>query len=75
MQKIDGILVDIPPAVRCFHHYTSEQRSDLQSAHTQGYKARNRIGDVFWIHPFIPDRAFDTRAQALRAALRTLAND
>lgn len=72
--KIDGQLVDMPPAVRCFERYDHHARSLKMASHTQGFRQREAVGEFYYTHPFVPDRAFATRGAALRAALATLSS-
>ena len=69
MIRIDGQLIDIAPAVRNFQRYASEDRADMRASHRLGFRQRQRVGEVFWTHPLVPNIAFPTRAAALRAAL------
>lgn len=72
MPRIDGQLVDIPPATRGFERFTSEVRSNMMASHRLGFRQRESIGEAFWTHPYCPDVCFPTKTAAYRAALRTL---
>lgn len=69
MFKIDGVLLDIPDATRCFQRFTHEQRSDMRASHRLGFRQRERVGEFFWTHPYCPDVCFPTRDAARRAAI------
>lgn len=73
MQRIDGQIIDIPPAVRGFQRYSSETRSNMTASHRLGFRQREQIGEAFWTHPYCPDVCFPTRIAALRAAIGRLA--
>lgn len=73
--KVGGVLVDIPKPVRCFQRYTHDQRADMMASHRLGFRQKERVGEFFWIHQYVPDRAFPTRGAAIRAALATLSHD
>jgi hypothetical protein len=72
-QRINGRLVDIPPAIRCFAKYDHNTRANLMASHRQGHVQRHRVGEFFWIHPLVPGIAFPTRKAALLAALEKVA--
>lgn len=55
--------------IRCFHHYSSEQRADHAASHRLGYRQRRAAGEYFYTHPDLPGLAFDKRFDAARAAL------
>lgn len=55
--------------VRIFQSFTSEQRANHASSHRLGHRQRQAVGEFFYVHPAIPDRAFPTRSAAARAAL------
>lgn len=55
--------------VRCFQQYTSEQRANHAASHRLGYQQRQSVGEFFYVHPALPNTAFDTRGAAARAAL------
>jgi hypothetical protein len=59
--------------VRCFQHYTSEQRADRASSHRLGHRQRTAVGHYYYTHPDVPNLAFPTRTAAARAALRRAA--
>lgn len=56
--------------VRHFQHYTSQQRADRASSHRLGPRQREAVGEFFYTHPDIPDRAFPTRGAAARAGAK-----
>jgi hypothetical protein len=56
--------------VRHFQQYSSEQRANHSASSRLGYRQRQRVGEFFYTHPNIPNRAFTTRRQAAEAALR-----
>lgn len=58
--------------VRCFERYTSEQRAGMASSHRLGQYQRHATGRFYWITELVPGRAFDTRGEAIRAALAVL---
>lgn len=70
--RVDGVLVDIPSAVRGFQRYSSETRANMQASHRLGFRQKEAIGEAFWTHPFCPGVCFPTKSAAYRAALRTL---
>lgn len=74
MIRLNGELIDIPPAVRCFQRFTSEQRADMMASHRLGRLQKQRVGEVYWTHPLVPNLAFPSKKAALRAALATVAN-
>lgn len=55
--------------IRCYQPYTSEQRAGHAASHRLGYRQRVAVGEFFYIHPALPNRCFDTRGLAARAAL------
>lgn len=56
------------PAVRCFQHYTSNQRADMASSHRLTPKRRQAIGEYFYTHPMLPGVAYPTAKAATKAA-------
>lgn len=56
--------------VRCFQHFTSEQRANHAASHRLGFRQRESVGRFFYTHPDVPGLAFDRRGDAARAALR-----
>ena len=50
-------------AIRCYYHYTSEQRSDRDTLRL-GHKQRKAFGEFYYVHPLRDDRAYPTRKQA-----------
>lgn len=52
------------PAVRCYMHHTSETRAMHAASHRLGHKQRQASGEVFYVHPMVPDRAFSTAKAA-----------
>ena len=75
MVKIDGQFYDIPNAVRCWQKFDHNTRADRASnfRFTQG--RRDRLGEFYYLHPLVPNRAFPTRKAALQAALATFGED
>ena len=71
-EKIDGRWIDMPPAVRCFERYTSQDRATRAASFRLGYRQRSAVGEVYWTHPLVHHRAFPTRKAALRAAFDAL---
>lgn len=55
--------------VRCFQPYSSDQRANHAASFLLGHRQREAVGHFFYVHPSVPNRAFDTRGQAARAAL------
>lgn len=55
--------------VRCFHKHSSETRANLAASFRLGYQQRAEIGQFFYVHPAIPNRAFGTRGAAAAAGL------
>jgi hypothetical protein len=60
------------PAVRCFHHHTSEQRANLAAAHRLTQRQRRAVGEFFYIHEMLPGRGFPTAKLATTAAYQRL---
>ena len=58
--------------VRCFQHYTTDQICNLAVGRASRVRLMNR-GEFFYMHPDLPNVAFDTRGQAAEAALRAQA--
>lgn len=56
--------------VRCFNVFDSETRANHAASHRLGYLQRQRTGDFYYVHPEIPNTAFETRTRAAEAALR-----
>ena len=55
--------------VRCFHRHSSETRANLQSSFRLGHRQRESVGEFFYTHPAVPNRAFPTRKAAALAAM------
>lgn len=55
--------------VRCFHRYDSETRANHAASFRLGHRQREAVGEFFYTHPDIPNRAFPTRKAAAMAAL------
>lgn len=55
--------------IRNFQAYDSETRANHAASHRLGHQQRQATGHFFYVHPAIPNRAFDTRGAAARAAL------
>lgn len=56
------------PARRIFMRYTPEQRADHASSHRLGRRQREAVGEFFYEHDMIPDRAFPTAKTATTRA-------
>jgi hypothetical protein len=56
--------------IRHFQKYSHEQRADLAANFRAGYQQRRAVGEFFYSHPAVPNRAFPTRGAAARAGLR-----
>ena len=56
---------------RCFQPYSSETRANHASSHRLGHRQRESVGEFFYTHPAIPNRAFLTRKAAAIAAVTT----
>lgn len=59
---------NLPPPVKHFQRYTSEQRADLMASHRLTKNQRTSVGEVFWTSDAAPGIAFPTRKAALRAS-------
>lgn len=59
--------------IRCFQGYTPEQRSNMRAFLTLGYKKRHSVGEFYYVHPALPNRAFPRRKAAAKAALAVAA--
>jgi len=55
--------------IRCFQHYSTEQRANLQASHRQGHRQRHATGKYFYVHPDVPGLGFPSRKSAAEAAL------
>lgn len=55
--------------VRNWQPYSSDQRANHGASHRLGHRQRTADGHHFYTHPDVPNRAFDTRGAAARAAL------
>lgn len=73
MIRMDGVLIDIPDAVRCFQKYTHEERANHAASHRLGYRQRGSTGQFYWTHNLVPGIAFPTRKAARLAALKAVA--
>lgn len=69
--RIDGQIIDIEPAVRGFHRFSSETRANHAASFRLTQGQRTSIGEAFWTHPRCPGVCYPTRIAALRAALAT----
>jgi hypothetical protein len=58
--------------VRHYQRYTSEERAMRAASHRLGPRQRLAVGEYVYTHPYVPGRAFSTRAQAARAGLLAL---
>lgn len=56
------------PAIRCFQRYDSNARSDRAASHRMRHQQRQAVGEFFYVHSMIPDRAYSTAQQATMAA-------
>jgi hypothetical protein len=56
------------PAVRCWNPYSAENRANRAASFRLGFRQRQELGHYFYIHPMVPNRAFDTAKQATTAA-------
>jgi hypothetical protein len=54
---------------RRFQRYTSQQRADRAASHRLGHRQRQAVGEWFYVHPDVPDLAFDNRRSAAREAI------
>jgi hypothetical protein len=54
---------------RCFHAYSSECRANHAASFRLGYQQRRAMGEFFYVHPDLPNKAFPTRGAAARAAM------
>ena len=55
--------------VRCFHAYDSTTRANHAASFRLGHRQREAVGEFFYTHPAIPNRAFQTRKAAALAAI------
>lgn len=56
------------PATRCFQPYTSDERAGLAASHRVGHRRRHAVGEFFYVHEMVPDRAYGTAKAATTAA-------
>jgi hypothetical protein len=56
------------PAIRHFQPYTSDQRAMHASSRRLGPRKQKAVGEFFYTHPMLPDRAYATAKQATMAA-------
>jgi hypothetical protein len=62
----------VPSPTKIFQRHSSETRANLAASFRLGYRQREAVGVFFWIHPWFPNIAFDTRKSAIeRAAMMT----
>jgi hypothetical protein len=59
--------------VRCFQPYSSDQRANHAASHRLGHRRRQAVGEFFYAHPAIPDRAYPTRGAAAAVGLQVQA--
>lgn len=59
--------------VRCFHAYSSETRANHAASFRLGHRQREAVGEFFYTHPDVPNRAFPTRTGAAKAGLEAQA--
>ncbi len=64
-----AVKAEAKTAVRCFQHYTSEQRANHAASHRLGYLQRQAVGEFYWAHPKVSGLAFPTRRRAAEAAV------
>ena len=55
--------------LRGFQPYTSEQRANHAASHRLGHRQREAVGEAFYTHPDIPNRAFPSRRAAAEAGV------
>lgn len=60
------------PAIRCFQRYTAEDRASHRASRRLGPRAKERVGEFFYVHPMIPGRAFATAKAATTAAFNLM---
>jgi hypothetical protein len=58
------------PARRIFMRYSSEQRANRAASHRLGHRQRQAVGEFFYEHDMIPDRAFSTAKDATTRAYK-----
>jgi len=63
-QPPDGVAV-----TRCFQRYSAEDRASCASSHRLGHRQRAALGEYFYVASNVPNTAFPTRGQAVRAAV------
>lgn len=56
------------PATRCFQRHSSETRAMMASSFRLGRRQRQSVGEYFYTHAMIPDRAFSSAGLATTAA-------
>ena len=54
---------------RCFQAHSSETRANHAASFRLGHRQREAVGEFFYVHPELPNKAFPTRGAAARAAL------
>lgn len=64
-----ALKAEMKRVTRCFHHYTSEQRANHAASFRLSQRKRQSLGEFFYIHPNLPNKAFPRRSDAARAAL------
>lgn len=55
--------------VRCFHAYDSETRANHAASFRLGHRQRESLGEFFYTHPDVPNRAFPTCKAAALAGM------
>lgn len=55
--------------VRCFQKYDHQTRAMHAASHRLGHRQRHTVGEHYYTHPDVPNRAFPTRKDAALAAL------
>lgn len=65
-----AIKIEAKKVIRCFHHYSSDDRARHAASHRLSPAKRKSEGEHFYIHPALPNKGFPTRSAAAQAALR-----
>ena len=52
-----------------FGQATAEQRANHAASHRLGHRQREAVGEAFYTHPDIPNRAFPSRRAAAEAGV------
>ncbi len=64
-----ALKAEMKRVVRCFHRYSSETRANHAASFRLGHQQRQAVGEFFYTHPDIPNRAFPSRKKAALAAM------